>query len=326
MKLPHRRRFLHLAASAAVLPTVSRVARAQAYPTRPVRIVVAAPAGGPVDLAVRLIGQWLAERLGQPFVVENRGGAGGNIGIEAVARASGDGYTLLVTAAAAAINVTLFEKLNYNFMRDFAPVASINHIPLILDLHPSFPITTLSELIAYAKANPGKINMATAGVATAPDLAGALLKIMTGTDIVLVRYRGSPAALTDLIAGQVQMAFDAVQTSIDHIRSGRLRALAVASPTRLEVLPDVPTVRESVPDFEASGWCGVSAPKSTPVEIVDKLNKEINAGLSDPRIKARLSDLGAVSFTTSPGEFAKFIADETEKWGKVIKFAGIKAE
>ena len=324
MRLP-RRQFLHLAAGTSALPVVSRIARAQAYPSRAVRIIVAVPAGGPIDLAARLMGQWLSERLGQPFVVENRPGAGNNIGTEAVARAPADGYTLLVTAAAA-INATLFDKLGYNFLRDFAPIASINHIPLILVVHPSFPAATVSELIAYANANPGKVNMATPGLATAPDLAGELFKMITGVDIVVVRYRGSPAALTDLIGGQVQTAFDAVLTSIDHLRTGQLRALAVASPTRLEVLPNIPTVAESVPNFAASGWCGLCGPKATPAEIVDRLNREVNAALIDPKIKARLADLGAISFSTSPGEFTKFIADETEKWAKVIKFAGIKPQ
>jgi tripartite-type tricarboxylate transporter receptor subunit TctC len=291
-----------------------------------VRIIVAVPAGGPIDLAARLIGQWLSERLGQPFVVENRVGAGNNIGTEAAARAPADGYTLLVTAAAAAINATLFDKLNYNFLRDFAPIASINHIPLLLSVHPSIPVTTVSEFIAYAKANPGKVNMATPGLATAPDLASELLKMMAGIDIVVVRYRGSPAAMTDLIGGQVQSSFDAVPTSIEHVRSGRLRALAVAMPARLEVLPGIPTVAETVPGFAASGWCGLCAPKATPTEIVDRLNREVNAALIDPRIKARLADIGAISFATSPSEFTKFIADETEKWSKVIKFANIKPE
>ncbi|HLQ89261.1 MAG TPA: tripartite tricarboxylate transporter substrate binding protein [Xanthobacteraceae bacterium] len=321
-----RRKFLHFAAGAAALPFAPRIACAQTFPSRPVRIIVAVPAGGPIDLAARLIGQWLSERLGQPFVVENRVGAGNNIGTEAAARAPADGYTLLVTAAAAAINATLFDKLNYNFMRDFAPIASINHIPLLLSVHPSFSVATVSELIAYAKANPGKVNMATPGLATAPDLASELLKMMAGIDIVVVRYRGSPAAMTDLIGGQVQTSFDAVPTSIEHARSGRLRALAVAMPARLEVLPDIPTVAETVPGFAASGWCGLCAPKATPTEIVDRLNREVNAALIDPRIKARLADIGAISFATSPGEFAKFIAEETEKWGKVIRFAGIKAE
>jgi tripartite-type tricarboxylate transporter receptor subunit TctC len=321
-----RRRFLRFAAAAATLPALSRVAKAQAYPARPVHIIVAVNAGGPIDLAARLIGQWLSERLGQPFVIENRPGAGNNIGTEAVARSPADGYTLLVTAAAAAINATLFTRLDYNFLRDFAPVASINHIPLILVAHPSFPAATVPDLIAYAKANPGKVNMATPGLATAPDLAAELLKMMTGADIVVVRYRGSSAAMTDLIGAQVQMGFDAVPTSIDHVRTGRLRALAVATPARLDVLPNVPTVAESVPGFAASGWCGLCAPKATPAEVVDRLNAEVNAALVDPRIKARLADLGAISFSTSPGEFTRFIADETEKWAKVIKFAGIKPE
>ena len=325
MKFP-RRQFLHLVAGAATLPAMSRVARAQAYPSRAVRIIVAVPPGGPIDLGARLIGQWLSERLGQPFVVENRPGGGNNIGTEAVARAPADGYTLLVTAAAAAINATLFNKLNYNFLRDFAPIAGINHIPLILVANPSFPVASVPELIAYAKANPGKVNLATPGLATAPDLAGELLKMMTGVDIVVVRYRGSPAAQTDLIGGQVQTAFDAVPTSIEHVRTGRLRALAVASPTRLEVLPNLPTVAETVPGFAASGWCGLCAPKATPAEIVDRLNREVNAALVDPKIKARLANIGAVSFSTSPVEFTKFIADETEKWAKVIKFAGIKPQ
>ena len=325
MKLP-RRRFLHLIAGAATLPAMSRVAKAQAYPSRAVRIIVAVPPGGPIDLGARLIGQWLSERLGQPFVVENRPGGGNNIGTEAVAHAPADGYTLLVTAAAAAINATLFNKLNYNFLRDFAPIAGINHIPLILVANPSFPVKSVPQLIAYAKANPGKINLATPGLATAPDLAAELLKMMTGADIVVVRYRGSPAAQTDVIGAQVQTAFDAVPTSIEHVRTGRLRALAVASPTRLEVLPNLPTVAETVPGFAASGWCGLCAPKATSAEIVDRLNREVNAALVDPKIKARLANIGAVSFSTSPSEFTKFIADETEKWAKVIKFAGIKPQ
>ncbi|MCC6775894.1 MAG: tripartite tricarboxylate transporter substrate binding protein [Hyphomicrobiales bacterium] len=321
-----RRRFLHLAAGAVALPASPGMVRAQAYPSRSVRIIVAVPPGGPIDLAARLIGQWLSERLGQPFVVENRPGAGNNIGTEAVARAPADGYTLLVTAAAAAINASLFEKLGYNFLRDLAPVASINHIPLILVVHPSFPPTTVSELIAFAKANPGKVNLATPGLATAPDLACELFKMMTGVDIVTVRYRGSPAALTDIIGGQVQMGFDAVPTAIDHVRAGRLRALAVAMPTRMEVLPNIPTVAETVPGFAASGWCGLCAPKATPADIVNRLSQEVNAALADPGTKARLADIGAIPFATSPAEFTKFIADETEKWAKVIKFADIKPQ
>jgi len=325
MKLP-RRQFLHLAASAAALPAVSRIAWAQGYPNKPVRIIVPVPAGGPIDLAARLIGQWLAERLGQPFVVENRPSAGGHVGIEAVARALADGYTLLLALAGSAINATLFERLNYDFIRDIAPIATINHIPLVLASNPLFPPKTVPELIAYAKANPGKVNMATAGVGTMPQVAGELFKMLTGADIVSVRYRGSASAVTDLLGGQVQVAFDAVSSTIEHIKSGRLRALGVSTGKRLDVLPDVATVGEAVPGFEATGWCGLCAPKATPAEIIDLLNKEVNAGLADPKIRTRLADLGAIPFVTSPGAFATFIADETEKWGKVIKFANIKPE
>ena len=325
MKLP-RRTFLHLAAGAAALPALSRIARAQTYPSRPVRIIVGVPAGGPIDLSARLISQWLADHLGQPFVVENKPSAAGNIGTETVAHASADGYTLLMAFASSAINATLYENLNFNFLRDIAPVAGVNTIPLILEAHPSFPPRTVGELIAYAKANPGKINLATPGMGTAPDVAAELFRMMTGINFVVVRYRGTPAALTDLLGGQVQLMFDAVPTSIGHIRAGRLRALGVATASRLDALPSVPTVAETVPGYEAAGWCGICAPKDTPAEIVEKLNKEINAGLADPAIKVRLADLGATPFGGSPAEFGKFIADETEKWAKVIKFAGIKAE
>jgi len=325
MKLP-RRRFLHLAAGAAALPAVPRIANADTYPARPVRIIVGVPPGGPIDLSGRLIAQWLTERLGQPFFVENKPSAGGNIGTEMVVRAPPDGYTLLVAYVANAINATLFEKLSFDFIRDIAPVASINIIPLILEAHPSFPVKTIAELIAYAQANPGTINLATPGIGSTPDVAGELFKIMTGVDIVLVRYRGTPPALTDLLAGRVQLMLDAVPTSIEHIRAGSLRALAVTTTSRLDVLPDIPTVAESIPGYEASGWCGVGAPKNTPIEIVDKLNKEINAGLADPNIKQRFTDLGATTFVGSPDDFAKFIADETEKWGKVIQAAHIKPE
>jgi tripartite-type tricarboxylate transporter receptor subunit TctC len=317
---------MHLAAGAAALPVVSLVARAQAYPNKSVRIIVPVPAGGPIDLAARLIGQWLAERFGQPFVVENRFSAGGTVGTEAVVKAPPDGYTLLLTFAGSAINATLFEKLNYNFIRDIAPVASINHIPLVLASNPLFPAKTVAELVAYAKANPGKVNMATAGVGTMTQVAGELFKMLTGTDFVSVRYRGSAPAVTDLLGGQVQVAFDAVSTTVEHIKSGRLRALGVSTNTRLDVLPDVGTVGEAVPGFEATGWCGLCAPKATPAEIIDLLNKEVNAGLADPKIRMRLADLGAIPFMTSPRAFATFIAVETEKWGKVIKFAGIKPE
>jgi tripartite-type tricarboxylate transporter receptor subunit TctC len=321
-----RRTVLRLAMGAVALPALSRVASAQAYPSRPVRIIVAVPPGGPIDMSARLIGQWLSERLGQPFIIENRAGAGGNIGTEAVVRAPADGYTLLLAFAASAINAALFDNLNYNFIRDIAPVASVNHIPLILEAHPAFPVRTAGELIAYARANPGKVNIATPGTGTAPHVAAELFRMMTGVDIVTVRYRGTAPALIDLLSGQIQVMFDAVPTSIEHIRTNRLRALAVATKTRLEVLPDVPTVADSVPGYEAAGWCGLCAPRSTPRDIVDLLNKEVNAALADPKIKARLDDLGATPFAGSPSDFAAFIATETEKWSKVIKFANIKPE
>ncbi len=326
LKFPHRRRFLHVAAGAAMLPGLSRTARGQIYPSKPVHIIVPLPAGGPIDLAARLIGQWLARRLGQPFVVENRPGAGGNIGTEAVARAPADGYMLLLAFAGNAINATLFEKLNYDFIRDIAPVASIDHIPLILTSNPSFPAKTVPELIAYAKANPGKVNMATPGVGTMPQVAGELFKMLTGTDIVSVRYRGSAPALSDLLGGQVQVAFVDIVSAIEHIRSGRLRALGVSAGKSLDVLPGVATVGEALPGFEAIGWCGLCAPKMTPAEIIDLLNNEVNAGLADPDIRMRLADFGAIPFVTLPPVFATFIADETEKWGRVIRFANIKPE
>ena len=325
MNLP-RRQFLHLAASAAALPAASRIAGAQGYPNKPVRIIVPVPAGGPIDLAARLIGQWLADRLGQPFVVENRPSAGGHVGIEAVARAPADGYTLLLALAGNTMNATLFERLNYDFIRDIAPIASINHIPLVLASNPLFPPATVAELIAYAKANPGKVNMATAGVGTMPHVAGELFKMLTGADILSVRYRGSAPAVTDLLGGHVQVAFDAVSSSIEHIKSGRLRALGVSTGKRLDVLPDVATVGESVPGFEATGWCGLCAPKATPADIIALLNREVNAGLVDPKVRTRLTELGSIVFVTSPRAFATFIADETEKWGNVIKFANIKPE
>jgi len=326
MKLPHRRQFLHLAAGAAALPAVSRVASAQAYPTRPVRIIISTAAGGTADILVRLMGQWLSERLGQPFVVENRPGGGTNIGTEAVVRAPADGYTLLLASPPNAINATLYDKLNFNFIRDIAPVASVIRVPFVMLVNPSFSAKTVPEFIAYAKANPGMINFASGGTGFATHLAGELFKVMTGVNMVHVPYRGQAPAMTDLLGGQVQVMFDPVVSSIAHIRAGKLRPLAVTTSTRSEALPDIPTVAEFVPGYEASPWFGVGAPKNTPTEIVDKLNKEINAGLADPKMKARLAELGATTLPGSPADFAKLIADETEKWGKVVKFTGIKAD
>ena len=325
MKLP-RRQFLHLAAGAVALPAVSRVAWAQTYPSRPVRIIVATGAGGAPDILARLIGQWLAERLGQPFVTENRPGGGNNIGTEAVVRAPPDGYTLLLVDPTASINATLYEKLNYNFMRDIALVAGIVLLPQIMVVNPSFPAKTVPELIAYAKANPGKVNMASPGVATPGHVAGELFKMMAGVDMVHVPYRGGAPALSDLIGGQVQVFFPTTSLSIEQIRAGKLRPLAVTTTTRWEGLPDIPTVGEFVPGYEASVVLGVGVPKRTTVEIIDKLNREINAALADPKIKARLADLGGTALAGSPADFTKLIAEETEKWGKVIKFAGIKPE
>jgi tripartite-type tricarboxylate transporter receptor subunit TctC len=326
MKLPHRRRFLHLAAGAAALPAVSRIARAQAYPTRPVRVIVPFAPAGTTDILARLIGQWLSERLGQQFVIENRPGASTIIGTEAVVRAPADGYTLLLVGTPSAINATLFEKLSYNFLRDIAPVAGIMRVPNVMVVHPSFPAKTVPELIAYAKANPGKINQASPGAGTSTHMAGELFKAMTGTDIVQVQYRGNAPALTDLLAGQVQLGFDTMPASIEYIRAGKLRALAVGTLVRSEALPDIPTVNEFVPGYESSGYFGLGVPKNTPLAIVERLNGEINAGLADSTLKARLADLGAMTLAGSPADFGKLIADETEKWGKVIKFAGIKPQ
>jgi tripartite-type tricarboxylate transporter receptor subunit TctC len=325
MKLP-RRYFLHLAAGAAALPAVSRVARAQAYPTRPVRLIVPVAPGGAYDLVARLMGQWLSEQLGQPFIIENRPGAGTNIGTEAVVRAPADGYTLLLVAAANAINATLYDKLNFNFIRDIAPVAGITRAPEVMVVHPSVPAKTVPEFIAYAKANPGKLTMASGGIGSLSHVAGELFKMMAGVDMVHVPYRGQGPALTDLLGGQVQVMFAITVASIEYIKTGRLRALAVTAATRSDALPDIPTVGEFVLDYEASNWFGVCAPKATPAEIVDKLNKEINASLAEPKIKARLADLGGAVLALSPAEFGKLIADETEKWGKVIRAANIKPE
>jgi tripartite-type tricarboxylate transporter receptor subunit TctC len=325
MKLP-RRKFLHLAAGAAALPIVSRIARAQTYPSRPVRIIVPAPAGGGYDFAARLMSQFLSGRLASSFIVDTRPGAGGNVGTEAVVRAPPDGYTLLLVAAANAINATLYQKLNFNFIRDIAPVATIAGAPNVMVVHPSVPARTVPEFIAYAKANPGKLNMASAGNGTTPHVAGELFKMMTGVDMVHVPYRGGGPALTDLLGGQVQVYFGPMPPSIEHIRSGKLRALAVTSSGRSQALPDIVAMSDFVPGYEASQWYGIGVPKNTPSEIIDKLNKEINAGLADPKIKARLADLGGTLLAGSPADFGKLIADETEKWGKVVKFAGIKPD
>jgi tripartite-type tricarboxylate transporter receptor subunit TctC len=325
MKLP-RRKFLHLAASAAALPAVSRIAQAQTYPTRPVRLIVPIAPAGAGDILARLMGQWLSERLGQPFIIENRPGGGNNIGTEAVVRAPADGYTLLLAGTPNTVNVTLYEKLNFNFIRDIAPVAGVIRGFFVMVVNPSVPAKSVPEFIAYAKANPRKLNMASAGNGTASHVAGELFKMMAGVDMAHVPYRGGGPALNDLLGGQVQVMFPTTVSSIGYIRSGRLRALAVTAATRSDALPDIPTVGEFMPGYEASNWFGVGAPKSTPVEIVDKLNKEVNAALDDPKMKARLADLGGVALTGSPAEFGKLIADETEKWGKVIKFAGIKPQ
>jgi len=325
MKLP-RRKFLHLAAGAAALPAVSRIAWAQGYPTRPVRIIITTAAGGTADILARLMGQWLSERLGQPFVVENRPGGGTNIGTEAVVRAPADGYTLLLASPPNASNATLYDKLNFNFIRDIAPIAGVMRGPFVMLLNPSIPADSVPEFIAYAKAHPGMINFASGGIGFATHLAGELFKGMTGVKMVHVPYRGQGPAMTDLLGGQVQVMFDPVVSSIAHIRAGKLRPLAVTTSMRSEALPDIPTVGEFVPGYEVIVWFGLGAPKATPAEIVEKLNKEINAGLADPKIKARLADLGAGPLALSPADFGKFIADETEKWAKVIRAANIKAD
>jgi tripartite-type tricarboxylate transporter receptor subunit TctC len=325
MKLA-RRQFLHLAAGAAALPALSRIASAQSYPTRPVRIVVGFTAGGSTDIGARLIGQWLQERLGQSFVIENRPGAGTNIATESVVRAPPDGYTLLMVGPSSAVNATLYDKLNFVFLRDIAPVASMIRQPQVMLANPSLPARTVPELVAYAKANPGKITMASAGIGSTGHLVGELFKMTVGVDLVHVPYRGAGPALTDLLGGQVLMSFAGIAGSIEYARSGKLRALAVTTATRSEALPDVPTVSEFVPGFEAGDWLGVGAPRNTPTEIIDRLNKEITAGVADPKIKARFADLGGTALALTPAEFGRLIADETEKWAKVIRAANIKPE
>ncbi|MFZ2159959.1 MAG: tripartite tricarboxylate transporter substrate binding protein [Bradyrhizobium sp.] len=325
MRLP-RRQFLHLAAGAALLPAVSRTARAQSYPSRPIRLIVGYPPGGSADLTARLMGQWLSERLGQSFVIENRAGAGTNIATEAVVRAAPDGYTLLLVAPANAINATLYEKLNFDFLRDVEPIAGIIRFPNAVVVNPSVPVKSIPELIAYAKANPGKLNMASSGNGSTIHMSGELFKMLTGINMVHVPYRGGALALTDLIAGQVQVMFDNVPTSAEHIKSGKLRGLAVTSTTRSDVLPDLPTVADFLPGYEASAWYGLAAPKGTSPEIVATLNKAVNAILADPAAKARFTEIGAILLPGSAADFGKLVADETEKWGKVVKFAGARVE
>jgi tripartite-type tricarboxylate transporter receptor subunit TctC len=319
----HRRRFLRLLAGLPGVSAFMRSARAQTYPSRPVRIIVGFAAGGTPDIVARVVGQWLSERLGQQVVVENRTGAGGNIAVETVANAPSDGYTLLLVPTAAAINATLYDKLNFNFIRDIAPVAGVTRIPNIMLVNPSVPAHSVAEFITYAKANPGRVNMASAGVGSGPHLAGELFKMMAGVDMVHVPYRGGPPALKDLIAGQMQVLFINGSVSED-IRAGRLRALALTSAMRSAEFPDVPTVGEFLPGYEASTWFGIGAPKNTPVEVIDRLNKEINAGLADPKVQARFADMGGTSLAGSPESFRQLIGDETDKWGKFIRSAGIK--
>jgi tripartite-type tricarboxylate transporter receptor subunit TctC len=321
-----RRAFLHLATGAAALSAGSRIAWAQTYPTRPVRLIVAFAPGGATDIMARLIGQWLSEKLGQQFVIENRPGAGGNIGTEAVVNTSADGYTLLMVTSVNAINATLYDKLSFNFIRDIAPVASIHREPHVMEVNPSVPVKTVPEFITYAKANSGKINMASAGIGSGNHIAGELFKMMAGVNLVHVPYRGAGPALVDLIGGEVQVMFATLSSSIEYVRAGKLRALAVTTATRSDALPDVPTVSDFVPGYEASFWTGIGAPKDTPAGVVDTLNREINAALANPKLKTRFAELGATALAGSPADFGKLIADETEKSRKVVKFSGAKAD
>jgi tripartite-type tricarboxylate transporter receptor subunit TctC len=326
MKLPHRRQFLHLAADAAALPAVSQIARAETCPTRPVRLIVGFPAGGTDDITARLMGQRLSERLGQPFVIENRPGANTNLATEAVVRAPADGYTLLLVGPSNAINATVYDKLNFNFIRDIAPVASIARVPNVLEVNPSVPARSVPEFIAYAKANPGKLNMASGGNGGPSHVAGELFKMMTGVNLVHVPYRGGTPALADMLGGQAHVMFSYISQTIGYIKAGKLRALAVTAATRLEVLPDIPTVGDFVPGYEATGWQGIGVPKNTPTAIINTLNTELNAALADPKMKVRFADLGVTVLPGSAADFSKLIAEETEKWAKVVKFAGIKTE
>ncbi len=323
MKLP-RRQFLHLAAGAAGLPAMSRIARAQAYPSRPVRIIVGFAAGGSNDILARLIGSWLSERLGQPFIVETRPGAGGNIATEVVVNAAPDGHTLLLATVANTIGATVYDNLKFNFIRDIRPVASLIRVPNVLEVNPSFPVQTVPELIAYAKANPNRISMAVAANGTSQHISAELFKMMTGVEMVHVFYRGSAPALIDLIGGQTQVMFDNLASSIEHIRAGKVRALAVTTAMRSEILPDIPPLGDFLPGYEVSSWSGIGAPKNTPNEIVEKLNREINFALANARIRGRIADMASSVFASSPTDFAKLISEETEKWAKVVKFANIK--
>lgn len=325
MRLP-RRTFLRLTAGAVALPAISRIASAQAYPSRPIRIIIGYTPAGSADITARLMGQWLSERLGQTVVIENRPGAGTNLATEAVVRAPADGYTLLLVAPANAINATLFEKLNHNYLRDIAPVAGINRFPNVMEVNPSVPVKTVPEFIAYAKANAGKLSMASSGAGSTIHMSGELFKMMTGINMTHVPYRGSAPALTDMISGQVQVMFDNIPTSIEHIRAGKLRALAVTGSARSELLPDIPTVADYIPGYEASAWYGLGAPRGTPPEIIEKLNTTVNAILADPAVKTKFADMGATLIMSSPADFGKYVADETEKWGKVIKFSGAKPD
>ena len=323
---PSRRRFLHLAVSTAVLPAFSRGASAQAYPTRPVRIIVGFAAGGQIDIIARLMGQWLSDRLGQQFVIDNRPGAGSNIAAEAVVRAPADGHTLFLANGTNAVNASLYDNLRFDFVRDTEPVASLNRIPLVLYVHPSFQAKTFRELIAYAKANPGTLSIATPPKGTGPNMAAELLRMMAGIDAVFVLYRAEAQMVTDLLGGQVQVAFGGISPALAHIKAGNLRALGVAAAARASELPDVPPIADALSGFEAGGWSGIVAPRSTPVEIVEKLHSEINAGLADPKIIARLADAGVTVLALPRADFGKLIADETEKWGRVIRAANIKPE
>jgi tripartite-type tricarboxylate transporter receptor subunit TctC len=326
MKLPHRRQFLHLAAGAAALPAVSRITRAQAYPTRPVRILVGFAAGGAADILARIIGQWLSEQLGQQFIVENRLGASGNIAAEGAANATPDGYTLLLLGTPHAVNASLYEKPSFTFIRDIVPIAGLVRVPNIMSVNPSFPAKTVPEFVAYAKANPGKVNFGSGGIGTSPHMAAELFKMSAGVDMVHVPYRGEAPALTDLLGGQLQVVFGTMPASVAHVKAGRLRALAVTTAARAEVLPDIPTVGEFVPGYESSLWLGIGAARGIPVEIVNRLNSEVNAALADPKMKARFADLSGSVLPGSPADFGKLIAHETEKLGKVIRAANIKPE